>query len=290
MSQSRSLLLVIHPTRAEAQSAAQELVNQLQGADFTFYSPSGVKVEGVTQVLSTDVEQRLKDTELAVVFGGDGTILRGAELVRGTKIPVLGINVGHVGFLAQIHRPTPQQLAQASIKRSYASEKRMVLQYAVHRAEKIVTNGWALNEIAVERNTEAMVELFVQIDHRPLSRWGCDGVICATPTGSTAYAFSAGGPVVWPEVEALVLLPLAAHALFSRPMVISPESEIAIDIESDEAVLSADGLRKFHLTEHDRVTLTSHENPIYLAQIEPALFTDRLVAKFKLPVEGWRGE
>ena len=187
MIENRSLLLVIHPTRAEAQSAAQELVNQLQGADFTFYSPSGVKVEGVTQVLSTDVEQRLKDTELAVVFGGDGTILRGAELVRGTKIPVLGINVGHVGFLAQIHRPTPQQLAQAIIKRSYTSEKRMVLQYAVHRAEKIVTNGWALNEIAVERNTEAMVELFVQIDHRPLSRWGCDGVICATPKIGRAH-------------------------------------------------------------------------------------------------------
>lgn len=290
MNHNRTLLLVIHPTRSDALTAAQELVGQLADKGFAFYSPSGVRVNGVTQVLSTDVEQWLPHTELAVVFGGDGTILRGAELVRGTKIPVLGINVGHVGFLAQIQRPTSTQLAKAIESKTYTSEKRMVLQYEVHREEKIVAHGWALNEVTVERNTEAMVELFVQIDHRPLSRWGCDGVICATPTGSTAYAFSAGGPVVWPEVEALVLLPLAAHALFSRPMVISPESEIAIDIESDEAVLAADGLRKVQLTERDRVILTSHENSIYLAHIEEPLFTDRLVAKFKLPVEGWRGE
>ena len=134
------------------------------------------------------------------------------------------------------------------------------------------------------------MELFVQVDHRPLSRWGCDGVICATPTGSTAYAFSAGGPVVWPDVEALVLLPLAAHALFSDPMVISPKSEIAIDVESDEGALSADGLRKFHLLEKDRVVITSEKSFINLAHMEAAAFTDRLVAKFKLPVDGWRGE
>jgi NAD+ kinase len=166
----------------------------------------------------------------------------------------------------------------------------MTLSYQVIRGESLVTQGWALNEITVERNTEAMIELFVQVDHRPLSRWGCDGVICATPTGSTAYAFSAGGPVVWPDVEALVLLPLAAHALFSDPMVISPNSEIAIDVESDEGALSADGLRKFHLLEKDRVVITSEKTFIYLAHIESAAFTDRLVAKFKLPVDGWRGE
>jgi NAD+ kinase len=166
----------------------------------------------------------------------------------------------------------------------------MTLGYQVERAGAIVSRGWALNEVAVERNTEAMIELFVQVDHRPLSRWGCDGVICATPTGSTAYAFSAGGPVVWPDVEALVLLPLAAHALFSDPMVISPTSQIAIDVESDTGVLSADGLRKVQLQERDRVTLTSERSYIHLAHLEDVPFADRLVAKFKLPVDGWRGE
>ncbi|MEN9516192.1 MAG: hypothetical protein RLZZ159_58, partial [Actinomycetota bacterium] len=212
------------------------------------------------------------------------------EMVHGSNVPVLGINLGHVGFLAQIGKPSIASIVEAIKSKTYNLEKRMTLSYQVIRGESLVTQGWALNEITVERNTEAMIELFVQVDHRPLSRWGCDGVICATPTGSTAYAFSAGGPVVWPDVEALVLLPLAAHALFSDPMVISPNSEIAIDVESDEGALSADGLRKFHLLEKDRVVITSEKTFINLAHIESAAFTDRLVAKFKLPVDGWRGE
>ena len=130
----------------------------------------------------------------------------------------------------------------------------------------------------------------MQIDSRPLSRWGCDGVICATPTGSTAYAFSAGGPVVWPEVSAFVLLPLAAHALFNRPMVISPDSQIGIDIESQSAEVSADGMRKFELVKGDHIVIRRDSEQVLLSHIDEGLFTDRLVAKFKLPVEGWRGD
>jgi NAD+ kinase len=135
-----------------------------------------------------------------------------------------------------------------------------------------------------------MVELFVEIDHRPLSHWGCDGLICSTPTGSTAYAFSAGGPVLWPEIDALLLLPISAHALFSRPMVVSTKSEIVVTVESRVALLSADALRKLPLMEGDRVKISRNPNIIKLAHVHPTLFTDRLVAKFKLPVEGWRGE
>ena len=130
----------------------------------------------------------------------------------------------------------------------------------------------------------------MQIDGRPLSKWGCDGVICATPTGSTAYAFSAGGPVVWPEVSALVLLPLAAHALFSRPMVVSPECEIVIDVLSNDAQISADGLRQEEIQLSDRIVITKEKAKIQLAYVNAGNFTDRLVAKFKLPIEGWRGE
>jgi len=135
-----------------------------------------------------------------------------------------------------------------------------------------------------------MVEIFLEIDNRPISRWGCDGLICSTPTGSTAYAFSAGGPILWPEVDALVVLPISAHALFSRPLVISPTSKIAVGIESSEAFLSADALRKFALKKGDRVVVTKNPRIIQLAHLKNTLFSDRLVAKFKLPVEGWRGE
>jgi NAD+ kinase len=286
----REILLVLHPNRPEAKIVAKEIVDALLREGFSFISTADCGISGVSSIARGDVPKRLEGIELALVLGGDGTILRGAELVHGTQVPVLGINLGHVGFLAQIGKPTTQSVIGAIKNRNYRTEKRMTLAYQVLRNDSVVARGWALNEVTVERSTEAMIELFVQVDHRPLSRWGCDGVICATPTGSTAYAFSAGGPVVWPEVEAFVLLPLAAHALFSDPMVISPDSQIAIDVESDEGVLSADGLRKFQLLERDRIVISSEKTFINLAHIEEAPFTDRLVAKFKLPVDGWRGE
>lgn len=289
-SSTRTLLIVLHPNRPEAKDVAKEILHNLKDFGFSFISTTATDIAGVEFVDRDALPKRLDSIELALVLGGDGTILRGAEMVHGSNVPVLGINLGHVGFLAQIGKPSITSIVEAIKSKTYNLEKRMTLSYQVIRGESLVTQGWALNEITVERNTEAMIELFVQVDHRPLSRWGCDGVICATPTGSTAYAFSAGGPVVWPDVEALVLLPLAAHALFSDPMVISPNSEIAIDVESDEGALSADGLRKFHLLEKDRVVISSEKTFIYLAHIESAAFTDRLVAKFKLPVDGWRGE
>ena len=286
----RKVLLVLHPHRPEALKVAEEIVTSLSNEGIEFLSTAPQKINSVSSINSDELSHHVASIELTVVLGGDGTILRGVEQVHGTDIPVLGINLGHVGFLAQIGRPSTEKIIDAIRNKKYTTEKRMTLAYQVQRNGAVVARGWALNEVTVERSTEAMIELFVQVDHRPLSRWGCDGVICATPTGSTAYAFSAGGPVVWPEVEALVLLPLAAHALFSDPMVISPESEIVIDVESEVGALSADGLRKFALIEKDRIVLSSDKSFINLAHIEAAPFADRLVAKFKLPVDGWRGE
>ena len=230
------------------------------------------------------------DVEVAVVLGGDGTILRGAEVTLNRDIPLLGINLGHVGFLAEVEKPEISAIAQSIVEKSYVYENRMVLGYSVQRDGEEISQGWALNEITVERDSTTMVELFVEIDRRPLSHWGCDGLICSTPTGSTAYAFSAGGPVLWPEIDALVLLPISAHALFSRPMVVSTKSEIVVTVESSVALLSADALRKSPLIAGDRVVITRNPHVIKLAHVNPTLFTDRLVAKFKLPVEGWRGE
>ena len=287
---SRSIILVLHPSRPEAHRLAAEVVSQLAKEEIAVWSATEVAIDGIVYKTNEEIIESIKKHELVLVLGGDGTILRGAEVAHGSDIPVLGINLGHVGFLAQIEKPSVSNLVSAIKNRNYKFEKRMTIAYKVIRGESTISEGWALNEVTVERNTEAMIELFVQVDHRPLSRWGCDGVICATPTGSTAYAFSAGGPVVWPDVEALVLLPLAAHALFSDPMVVSPDSEIAIDVESDIGVLSADGLRKFQLLEGDRVLLTSEKSFVSLAHLDDVAFTDRLVAKFKLPVDGWRGE
>jgi NAD+ kinase len=278
----KTVLLVTHPTRPEAISTANELTKLLTGKQINVFAT--IKTDGANDFKATD------QIDLAVVLGGDGTMLRAAEIFRGKQVPILGINLGHVGFLAEIERPSLTEIVDAIASGTFSIEERMSLNYQLLRGGKVIQSGWALNEVVVERNDHQMIDLFVQIDHRPLSRWWCDAVICATPTGSTAYAYSAGGPVVWPEVDALVLLPLAAHALFSKPMVVSPKSEIAIDLESDSADLNADGIRRTKLQKNDRIVLTSDKEDILLAHIKPATFTDRIVAKFKLPVEGWRGE
>lgn len=286
MSQKRAAVLVVNPSRAEAVEAAGVLAGLLLQADFDLFTISDVTITGVSNIAA----EHLPELEIAVVLGGDGTILRGAELTRERNIPLLGINIGHVGFMAEVIRPEISTVAKSVIEKSYGLDSRMVLAYEVIRSGKVIDTGWALNEVTVERQHNTMVELFVQIDGRPLSRWGCDGLIASTPTGSTAYAFSAGGPVLWPEVEALVLLPISAHALFARPMVISPKSEIVVEIQSDEALLSADALRKFPLISGDQVRITRDASKILLSHIVATTFTDRIVAKFKLPVEGWRGE
>lgn len=282
----RRAVILINASRDEAVSAARDLAEILTKRDFDLVTPSDVVIEGVKKVAPSEIG----DVEIALVLGGDGTILRAAEITLLRNIPLLGINLGHVGFMAEVERHSIEAIGQSVVDKSYASENRMVLGYSVIRGGAEISQGWALNEITVERDSTTMVELFVEIDRRPLSHWGCDGLICSTPTGSTAYAFSAGGPVLWPEIDALVLLPISAHALFSRPMVVSTQSEIVVTVESSEALLSADALRKLPLIEGDRVVITRNPNTIKLAHIQPTLFTDRLVAKFKLPVEGWRGE
>ena len=282
----RKAILVINATRSEAVQAATTLAALLGKNSFELFTSSAVKISGVETVKT----EELPDAEIVIVLGGDGTILRGAEISRLRKIPLLGVNLGHVGFMAEVEKLSLESVAASVVSKSYTTDPRMVLSYSVERNGEKVSSGWSLNEVTIERTESTMVELLVQVDRRPLSRWGCDGLIAATPTGSTAYAFSAGGPVLWPNLDAVVLLPISAHALFSRPMVISHQSEIVVEVESTAAMLSADALREFALVEGDRVTITGDESVILLAHVQPTLFTDRLVAKFKLPVEGWRGE
>jgi NAD+ kinase len=281
----RNLLIVCNPSRKDAIAAAVELQQKLSST-FGIYTISDVDIAGVT---NAQVDT-LPEIEVGVVLGGDGTTLRAAEVAQERGIALLGVNLGHVGFLSEVENSKVSEVIDALLEKSYVIDPRITLGYSVYRNGNLVDTGWALNEVTVEREKATMVELFLEIDNRPISRWGCDGLICSTPTGSTAYAFSAGGPIVWPEVDALVVLPISAHALFSRPLVIAPTSQIAVVIESNEAFLSADALRKFHLLQGDRVVVTKNPRIIKLAHLKNTVFSDRLVAKFKLPVEGWRGE
>ncbi|HZG07083.1 MAG TPA: NAD kinase [Streptomyces sp.] len=230
--------------------------------------------------------------ELLVVLGGDGTLLRGAEFARASGVPLLGVNLGRVGFLAEAERDDLEKVVKRVVTRAYEVEERMTLDVLVRNNGQVVHRDWALNEASVEKAArERMLEVVAEVDGRPVSRFGCDGVVCATPTGSTAYAFSAGGPVVWPEVEALLMVPISAHALFAKPLVTTPESVLAVEVQphTPGGVLWCDGRRSVELTAGARVEVRRGEVPVRLARLHHASFTDRLVAKFALPVAGWRG-
>ncbi|MFF0426359.1 NAD kinase [Streptomyces sp. NPDC004520] len=234
----------------------------------------------------------LDGCELLVVLGGDGTLLRGAEFSRASGVPMLGVNLGRVGFLAEAERDDLDKVVDRVVTKAYEVEERMTLDVTVHENGDVLHRDWALNEAAVQKvSPERMLEVVLAIDGRPVTGFGCDGVICATPTGSTAYAFSAGGPVVWPEVEALLMVPIGAHALFAKPLVTTPQSVLTVEVEphTPHGVLWCDGRRTVELPAGARVEVRRGTVPVRLARLHHASFTDRLVAKFALPVSGWRG-
>jgi NAD+ kinase len=230
--------------------------------------------------------------EIVLELGGDGTLLRAAELARPAGVPLLGVNLGHIGFLAEADPESLDEAVRAVIDGDYLVEERMTVEVCVRQDGGPLRRGWALNEACVEKtNRGRILDVVLEVDGRPVSGFGCDGVLCATPTGSTAYAFSAGGPVVWPEVEALMLVPLTAHALFARPLVISPRSEVAVEIDprGQPAVLVCDGRRTIAVPPGARVEVERGEHPVRLVRLRDRPFADRLVRKFSLPVRGWRG-
>ena len=297
----RKILVVAHAHRDDTVDAAVRVASLLRAAgavpvlsheDRTALSAIA-PVLGDVAVLGTDIP--LSDIDLAISLGGDGTILRAAELVRDCPAPVLGINMGHVGFLAEIERDAMDSAVQRAVDGDYTVEERLALEVRVKdRADRVVYSTWALNEATIEKDSrERMIEVVIEIDRRPLSTFGADGVVIATPTGSTAYNFSAGGPVIWPTVQAIAVVPLSAHALFARPVVVGPEHAVAVEVleggAGASAVLWCDGRRSHPLPPGARVTVRRSPQPVRLARLHPATFTDRLVRKFQLPVAGWRG-
>ena len=293
----RTVLLIVHTVREEATKVAATFATDLRQAGL------GIRVLDSDAAALREVgledaeivpagEGAAAECELAVVFGGDGTILRAAEMCRSTETPVLGVNLGHVGFLAEADVEDVHEVVRGVVDRSWTVEERLTIDVSVTVGGEVVATNWALNEASVEKAArERMLELVVEIDARPVSRWGCDGVVCATPTGSTAYNFSAGGPIVWPEVQALLMVPISAHALFARPLVVSPEATLAIEVVGEHAtgVLWCDGRRAADLPVGARVEVVRGQETVRLARLQTAPFADRLVRKFDLPVTGWRG-
>ena len=291
----REVLLVLHAGHPENLRTAEQVAHQLAEAGI------GVRVLAAE---ATHLDAALCDhqmpigpqaaagAELIVVLGGDGTLLRAAELARPCGVPLLGVNFGRVGFLAEADRGSLDAVMHAIVDGDYLVDERMTVEVTARRNGSTLARTWALNEASVEKSKrERLLDVVLEVDRRPVSGFGCDGVLCATPTGSTAYAFSAGGPVVWPDVDALVVVPSNAHALFARPLVVSPDSVVAVEVDphGHPAVLCCDGRRTFALPAGARIEVVRGATPIRLVRLHDRPFTDRLVRKFELPVQGWRG-
>lgn len=294
-----TVLLVLNTRSADARSAAISMIAQFSALHVSLRMVAAeareLRESGAGEVAEVDIVDpspaASAGCDVVVVLGGDGTILRAAEWARDAATPLLGVNLGHVGFLAEAEEEDIASVVSAIVERTWVVEERLALEITIRTDDAVAASTWALNEVSVEKVArQRMIQVLVEVDGRPLSTWGCDGVVVASPTGSTAYAFSAGGPVVWPEVAAMLVVPLSAHALFARPMVVSPHSLVALDIAAQTpAVVWADGRRSFEVPEGARVEVRAADQPVHFARIATAPFTDRLVAKFELPVAGWRG-
>jgi NAD+ kinase len=291
----RTVFLLAHTGRPAAVRSAERVVEGLLrcGIGVRILREEAVDLSLPLSVEVVDEGRPATDgCELIVVLGGDGTLLRGADFARASGVPMLGVNLGRVGFLAEAERDDLDNVVDRVVARDYEVEERMTLDVLVRADGHVTHTDWALNEASVEKaDRERMLEVAIEVDGRPVSAFGCDGVVCATPTGSTAYAFSAGGPVVWPEVEALLMVPISAHALFAKPLVTSPSSVLAVEVQptTRHGVLWCDGRRSVPLPAGARVEVRRGAVPVRLARLHHAPFTDRLVAKFALPVAGWRG-
>lgn len=304
-SSARTILLIVHPGREEADATAQRVAKTLASNGIRLRVLSrevvdqcGLHIDSVdlqsagVVVDVVDDERRSADgCELVLVLGGDGTFLRAAELARNAEIPVLGVNLGRIGFLAEAEAEAIDAVLDHVIARDYRIETRMTLDVLVSVGDDVVYRGWALNEASLEKGThQGVLGVVVAVDERPVSAFGCDGVLVSSPTGSTAYAFSAGGPVVWPDLEAIIVVPNNAHALFARPMVTSPNAVITVDVGQDnaDAVVLCDGRREAAVPAGARLQVTKCQTPLKWVRLDSAPFTDRLVRKFRLPVTSWR--
>lgn len=294
----REVLLIVHPDREATMDAARDVAVRLSSAGMCLrvvddelkqlVEPHGVA--GACTLVAPENDPA-RGAELVLVLGGDGTLLRAAELARPVGVPVLGVNLGRVGFLTEADSDALADTVDRVVDRRYRIEERMTIDVTVTLGGAVVARTWALNEASVEKSSrERVLDALIEVDGRPVSSFGCDGVLCSTPTGSTAYAFSAGGPIVWPDVEALLVVPSNAHAVFARPLVVSRSSVITVQVDPDgsPAVLTCDGHRHVDLEPGVRVRVVAGRVPVRLARLWDGPFTDRLVHKFSLPVTSWR--
>lgn len=223
--------------------------------------------------------------DLVLALGGDGTMLHAAHAAHAANAPLLGVNFGSLGYLTEVEAGEELGALKRVLDGDYRLEQRMMLECLV-TSDGQEAHLVGLNEVLVERSSRhRVVRLRVDVSGERLATFNADGVIVATPTGSTAYALSAGGPIISPRAEALVIVPVSPHMMFSRPVVLAPDDEVTIRVDEKAAVasLSLDGTLGRNLQPGDVVTARRHERPLKLVRLSGPDFLERLRRKLELP-------
>jgi len=275
--------VILHAERDEAASTARALVQTLVDRGVDVWALEGddrrMGVNGINAA-----PELPDDLDLVFVFGGDGTLLRAAEAVGRSGVPLLGINFGHLGFLSELERSDLDEGLKRLLDNGFIVEDRLVLEAEVDDGGRVETLR-ALNDIIVAKvTTGRAVRLAVSLGGEPLVSWAADGVIVATPTGSTAYSFSAGGPVVSPHIDCIIVTPVSPHGLFARSVIAPPDEDVELLLQGteDAASLSADGLPAIKLSPGARVRIRAAKDRIRLAKLQPRPFWRLVREKFHL--------
>jgi NAD+ kinase len=271
----KTIALSLNPHRPTAIESAQAILR--------IAAEAGVAVAFADPVsgLEPTPGARIEDADLVVTVGGDGTLLRGVRLAVPLDVPILGVNTGRLGFLTEVET-TDEVLARIGtvLRGHYAVEERLTLQVSVNG----VGAHFALNDVVVRRGAEArMVPFGLSLDGELIAHIPSDGIVVATPTGSTAYFLSAGGPIIAPSVEAFGVASLLPHTLFARPLIVPTSSrvEISCDSETVHANLETDGTFVTDLSSGDRVTIVRGPRPAKFARTGDHAFFARLEEKLQ---------
>ena len=255
--------------------------NEIIGAVCRAFQAAGIEMAAEEWIQKT-ADFSMKDSapsecDAIIAVGGDGTLLRANALALSFKLPVLGINVGRVGFLTEVELDQLGEACRALASDEYYIEKRMMLK-ASFKDQSVL----ALNDVVVSRGGYSrLISLNAWVGEEMIGRFMADGLIVSTPTGSTGYSLSAGGPIVCPEVECMLLTPVCAHSLQHRPVVTSPQQTIVIQLEGDcGAQISVDGQTPCPLQPDDRVTITRAEEQAQFIRLKPRSFFSKI--RFKL--------
>ena len=265
--------------------AVRRAASLIASAGRKIYSdPATIRLARLKAVVCADAATLARQVDLLVVFGGDGTMLRVAREIAGSRTPILGINIGGLGFLTAVPSANLPQALKCVWNGQFKFESRVLIQATGHCGGQPV-NQTALNDIVISRGIASrLIELDVSVDGDPLTRYRCDGLIVSSPTGSTAYSLAAGGAVVFPTAEVLALTPICPHTLSNRSLIVPLTATIEAKVISPATILSADGQVVSELATGDKITIRRARRTVRLMHLAGSSFCEALRCKLH-----WRG-